>query len=81
MLVVTRRQSEKVHIQGGITIQVVRIEDDRVRIGITAPKTTVILRDELFDSPEKLAEFLGHPCGDYRPRDYSKELDNGTENR
>jgi carbon storage regulator len=52
MLVLTRRQSEGIVMtdpQTGETIHlmVTEIRGDKVRIGITAPDTVTILRDEL----------------------------------
>ena len=47
MLVLTRKVGEKVVIQGGITVTVVRAEDGRVRLGIEAPDDVRILRGEL----------------------------------
>ena len=47
MLVLSRHVSEKIHIGSEITITVVRIAGDKVRIGIDAPPELNILRDEL----------------------------------
>lgn len=50
MLVLTRRVDESIKIGPGITITVVRIGPGSVRLGITAPKDTTILRKELVAS-------------------------------
>ena len=47
MLVLTRRLQEKIHIGPDIVITVVDIQPGRVRIGIEAPKSIHIVRDEL----------------------------------
>lgn len=47
MLVLSRRTSESIQIGDQITVSVVRIEGDRVRIGITAPTEIRVLRSEL----------------------------------
>ena len=47
MLVLSRREGERITIGGGITITVVRIDSHAVRIGIEAPPDVHILRDEL----------------------------------
>ena len=52
MLVLSRHVSEKIHIGPEITITVVRIAGDKVRIGIDAPPDLNILRDELVPNSE-----------------------------
>lgn len=47
MLVLSRKEQEAIKIDGGITVTVLGIEGGRVRIGIEAPDTTRILREEL----------------------------------
>ena len=47
MLVLTRRASEKIHVGDNITIHVVRIGPNTVKIGIDAPKEIPITRSEL----------------------------------
>jgi carbon storage regulator len=47
MLVLTRKTNESLIIGGDICITVVSVENGRVRLGITAPRTTSIRRSEL----------------------------------
>jgi len=47
MLVLSRREGELIRIGDAITITVVRIGGDKVRIGINAPENQLILRGEL----------------------------------
>ena len=47
MLVLTRRPREAVMIGQDIHVLVLDINDDRVRIGITAPREIPVLRQEL----------------------------------
>ena len=49
MLVLSRKKLETIEIGGGITLKVIRISGDRVKIGIDAPKDTKIVRGELPD--------------------------------
>ena len=53
MLVVTRKPQEVVHIGNGITVTVVRVKGQSVRIGIEAPSDVRVVRAELLnaDSP------------------------------
>ncbi len=47
MLVLSRKVGEKVLIGDGIVVTVVSTDRGVVRLGITAPKDTLILRSEL----------------------------------
>jgi carbon storage regulator CsrA len=47
MLVLSRKPGEKVVIGNGITITVVEVKGNRVRVGIEAPDRVRILRAEL----------------------------------
>lgn len=50
MLVLTRAIEEKLIIGNGeITLTVVEIQGNKVRLGIDAPKHVTILRQEVFD--------------------------------
>jgi carbon storage regulator len=49
MLVLSRKPGEKVYIGNNITITVVEIKGNRIRIGIEAPGTVPVLRAELND--------------------------------
>lgn len=47
MLVLSRRESERIRVGENIVVTVVRVSGDRVRLGIEAPADVVVLRDEL----------------------------------
>ena len=47
MLVLTRKQNEKIRIGDNITITVVRMKGKSVRLGIEAPNQVNVLRGEL----------------------------------
>ncbi len=49
MLVLTRKVDESIVISGNITIKILGVERDRVKIGIAAPKEIIVLRKELLD--------------------------------
>ena len=74
MLVLTRRPGEKVVIGDGITVTVVEVRGNRVRVGIEAPGQVRILRGELACRQGEPAACDGRaaparPCGkdDVRP--------------
>ncbi len=51
MLVLCRRLGEKIVLPGlNVTIQVLQVQRDRVRIGIEAPRDVIIMREELLTS-------------------------------
>ena len=47
MLVLSRKESEKVLLGDDIVLTIVRLSGDRVRLGIEAPSEMLILRQEL----------------------------------
>ena len=47
MLVLSRREGEKIIIGDSITITIARMGGDKVRIGVEAPNDVLILRGEL----------------------------------
>ena len=47
MLVLSRRQSERIRLGDSIVVTVIRVAGDKVRLGIEAPQSIVVLRDEL----------------------------------
>lgn len=53
MLVLSRREGEKIRIGDSIVITVVRTIGDKVRIGIDAPSDVLVLRDELEPRSQK----------------------------
>ena len=49
MLVLSRKVKEKIRIGDDITVTIVRIQGEKVRLGIDAPKDVTILRTEIED--------------------------------
>ncbi|MFM8172246.1 MAG: carbon storage regulator [Pirellulaceae bacterium] len=49
MLVLARRENERIVVGDEIVITVVRLANDKVRIGIEAPDHIKVLRSELMD--------------------------------
>lgn len=50
MLVLSRKAGEVLFIGKDISVEILGIEGDRVRVGISAPKETRIFRKELMDA-------------------------------
>ncbi len=49
MLVLTRKSDESINLGDDITITIVEIKGNSVRLGITAPESIKIYRKELYD--------------------------------
>ena len=47
MLVLSRKQAERIKLGDSIVVTVVRVSGDKVRLGIEAPPDVIVLRDEL----------------------------------
>ena len=47
MLILTRKVDQTIVIQGNIMVTVLRVERDRVKLGISAPGEITVLREEL----------------------------------
>lgn len=49
MLVLTRRANQSLRVGANVEVRVVRIEGDRVVLGITAPRHVAVVRSELVE--------------------------------
>lgn len=50
MLVLSRRKHEQIVINENITIMIVEIRGDKVRLGIDAPRNVPVHRKEVYDA-------------------------------
>ncbi len=65
MLILTRRVGEALKIGDEVSVTVLRVKGDQVRLGIEAPKSVVVHREELAERLEREAsaaagEAAGH---------------------
>lgn len=59
MLVLSRKVGEQIVINGNITVTVVEIDRNKIRLGIDAPKEVGIARAELLDrNPELMPKVV-----------------------
>lgn len=47
MLVLSRKESQRIRLGDSIVVTIVKIGGDKVRVGIEAPDDVLVLRDEL----------------------------------
>ncbi len=59
MLVLVRKLQQGIWIEGDITIQVLAIERDRVKLGISAPSDVKVMRRELLGDADPPAAAVG----------------------
>jgi carbon storage regulator len=50
MLILTRKPDEKIIIGDNIVVSVIEIRGDQVRLGVEAPKTVKVFRQEVYDA-------------------------------
>ena len=50
MLILSRKINEKIMIGDEITVSIIEVRGDQVRIGIDAPKNVKVFRQEVFDA-------------------------------
>ena len=70
MLVLSRKPGERIHIGAGITVTVVQVVGDRIKLGIEAPEQIRILRGELCPHQEtasRLTVAQGPDCFEGSP--------------
>ena len=60
MLVLSRKKNESIIINDDITIVVVEIRGDKVRLGVEAPKEVPVHRREVFDAIHRDAAAAEH---------------------
>lgn len=66
MLVLTRKKGEGIVIGKDIKITLLEIKGDGVKIGIEAPKSVNICRQEIFSDIESVNKISSVPKGDIR---------------
>ena len=50
MLILTRKTEQQIKIGEDITLTIIEVKGDQVKIGVEAPKTVKVYRKEVFDS-------------------------------
>jgi carbon storage regulator len=63
MLVLSRKKNESIVINNDITIVVVEIRGDKIRLGIEAPKDVPVHRREVYDAIKSREAIAAPPEG------------------
>lgn len=50
MLILSRKLNEKIVIGDGVVVSIVEIRGDQIKLGIEAPKTVKVYRQEVYDA-------------------------------
>ncbi|MFH5802495.1 MULTISPECIES: carbon storage regulator CsrA [Alienimonas] len=59
MLVLSRKKDEKIMIGEDVTLMVIEIRGDKVRLGIDAPKDVSVHREEVFNAIRRERDVAG----------------------
>lgn len=60
MLVLSRKKNETIIIHDNITVTVIEIRGDKVRLGIEAPKDVTVHRREVYEAIQNQAKSHDH---------------------
>lgn len=63
MLVLSRKETQRIRVGDSIVVTIVKVSGDKVRVGIEAPSNMLVLRDELeaFPTPATPAAPVAAP--------------------
>lgn len=67
MLVLSRKEGERIILGNGVVVTVLRTQNGRVRLGVDAPKGVRIMRGELCDGLSDSPTPGQGPCADLHP--------------
>lgn len=74
MLVLTRRVNESIVIDGNIIVTLLGIEGDKVKLGIAAPRSISVFRQELHDGIQAQEALQSKLAGEATPPESFKAL-------
>ena len=67
MLILTRRVGETVMIGNDVTVTVLGVKGNQVRVGINAPKNVAVHREEIFERIKREQQGGGETSGESEP--------------
>lgn len=78
MLVLSRKKNESIVINNDITIVVVEIRGDKVRLGVEAPKEVPVHRREVFEAIQRNSAAAGESAKPDVPGSTQPTAETGT---
>lgn len=60
MLILTRKTDQGIVFSGNVIVRILSVDGERVKIGIDAPRSVQVLREELVVAPAHAANGNGH---------------------
>ena len=67
MLIITRRPGEKIMLGDDVVIEVIEVSGSSVRVGIAAPKSLPVYREEIWKSVKDEQASAGYAAGQSSP--------------
>ena len=61
MLILTRRVGETLKVGNDVDVTVLGVKGNQIRIGIKAPKSVAVHREEIFDRIQREAQLAARP--------------------
>lgn len=74
MLILSRKQDESILIGDDITVKIVSIEKGVVKLGIEAPSSVRVLRNELIKAVEDSNKAASQECDDSLLRQFTQKF-------
>jgi carbon storage regulator len=75
MLVLTRKLEESIVIGQDVTITILAIEKDKVKIGISAPRDIPVIRKELFQAIQEQSAVVEQLASSKKPEHFNNLRD------
>ena len=79
MLILTRRVGETVMIGHDVTVTVLGVKGNQVRIGVNAPKSVAVHREEIYERIKREEQGVGAPSGNGNGHGAGQHHDHDTE--